>query len=70
VPASGTYEEPAILGVIPQYRRSAILREVIDGTADKLGVQRAFVVRLEGIRSKTMSVMMEKKNPRISQPTA
>ena len=33
-------------------------------------VQRAFVVRLEGIRSKTISVMMEKKNLRMSQPRA
>ena len=33
-------------------------------------VQRAFVVRLEGISSKTISVKMEKKNPRMSQPMA
>ena len=32
-------------------------------------VQRALVVRLEGSSSKTISVMMEKKNPRMSQPS-
>ena len=32
--------------------------------------QLAFVVRLEGNSSKTISVMMEKKNPRMSQPMA
>lgn len=33
-------------------------------------VQRALVVRLEGNSSKTINVIMEKKNPRISQPIA
>ena len=32
--------------------------------------QLAFVVRLEGNRSSTIRVMMEKKKPRISQPIA
>lgn len=32
--------------------------------------QPTFVVRLEGISNKTISVMMEKKNPRMSQPMA
>jgi hypothetical protein len=35
-----------------------------------LGQRTASVVRFEGNTNKTIKVMMEKKNPRMSQPTA
>ena len=46
-------------------------KKTVSGTVGEvLGQRTASVVRFEGNTNKTIRVMMEKKNPRISHPTA